>query len=225
MEGTCSRFREGAFVKHIDNPIERTFRGEAGGNITTFLNSDKADLYGVEIEGILDLARISKSLTNFSLGFNTSLMQSKVVVSPTTIDIPTGNTIPSAETHQNRELQGASKWLINSDLKYQFDFNNKWNNTVSLVYGVFGKRIYSVGSLGLDHIYELPFQQLDFVWNSKISEKYAIKFGANNILNPVRKFEIGKDNDPALVNFIANSRTIQEYKKGVGFSLSFTYTF
>jgi outer membrane receptor protein involved in Fe transport len=218
-------FVVGAFVKHIDNPIERTFRGEAGGNITTFLNSDKADLYGVEIEGILDLARISKSLTNFSLGFNTSLMQSKVVVSPTTIDIPTGNTIPSAETHQNRELQGASKWLINSDLKYQFDFNNKWNNTVSLVYGVFGKRIYSVGSLGLDHIYELPFQQLDFVWNSKISEKYAIKFGANNILNPVRKFEIGKDNDPALVNFIANSRTIQEYKKGVGFSLSFTYTF
>lgn len=218
-------FVVGAFAKHIDNPIERTFRGEAGGNITTFLNSDKADLYGVEIEGILDLARISKSLTNFSLGFNTSLMQSKVTVSPTTIDIPTGNTIPSAETHQSRELQGASKWLVNSDLKYQFDFNKDWSNTVSLVYGVFGKRIYSVGSLGLDHIYELPFQQLDFVWNSKISEKYALKFGVNNILNPIRKFEIGKDNDPTLINFVATSRTVQEYKKGVGFSLSFSYTF
>ncbi|MGL2965135.1 TonB-dependent receptor domain-containing protein [Flavobacterium sp. XGLA_31] len=203
----------GAFAKHLDNPIERTFRGEAGGFITTFLNSDKADLYGIEMEGILDLARLNKSLSNFSLGLNATLMNSKVTASS------------DAETHKNRELQGASKWLINSDLKYQFEFSEKWSNTVSLVYGVFGKRIYSVGSLGYDHIYELPFQQLDFVWNSKISEKYALKFGVNNILNPTRKYELGKNNDTSLINFVANSRTYEAYKKGVGFSLSFSYTF
>jgi outer membrane receptor protein involved in Fe transport len=203
----------GGFVKHLNNPIERTFRGEAGGFITTFLNSDKADLYGIEIEGILDLARLNKNLSNFTLGFNTSLMDSKVTASS------------AAETHKTRELQGASKWLINSDLKYQFNFNETWSNTVSLVYGVFGKRIYSVGSLGYDHIYELPFQQLDFVWNSKISEKYSLKFGVNNILNPVRKYELGTNNDESLIQFDANSRTRESYKKGVGFSMSLSYTF
>ncbi|MEN9908678.1 MAG: hypothetical protein RLZZ540_1827 [Bacteroidota bacterium] len=213
-----------AFAKHLDNPIERTFRGEAGGNITTFLNSKKADLYGIEIEGILDLGRLSSNLDQFSIGLNTTIMKSDVTVNPITIDRTTGNPIESAETHQKRELQGASKWLANADLKYEFNFTENWSNTANLVYSVFGKRIYSVGSLGLDHIYELPVQQLDFVWTSKISDKYSLKFGVNNILNPNRKQIIGSNNN-SNINFIADSNIIQEYKKGVGFSLNFGYTF
>jgi outer membrane receptor protein involved in Fe transport len=213
-----------AFAKHLDNPIERTFRGEAGGNITTFLNSKKADLYGIEIEGILDLGRLGSSLDQFSVGLNTTIMKSDVTVNPITIDRTTGNPIESAETHQKRELQGASKWLANADLKYEFNFTENWSNTANLVYSVFGKRIYSVGSLGLDHIYELPVQQLDFVWTSKISDKYSLKFGVNNILNPNRKQIIGSNNN-SNINFIADSNIIQEYKKGVGFSLNFGYTF
>ncbi|MBA0882626.1 TonB-dependent receptor [Flavobacterium undicola] len=213
-----------AFAKHLDNPIERTFRGEAGGNITTFLNSKKADLYGIEIEGILDLGRLGSSLDQFSIGLNTTIMKSDVTVNPITIDRTTGNPIESAETHQKRELQGASKWLANADLKYEFNFTENWSNTANLVYSVFGKRIYSVGSLGLDHIYELPVQQLDFVWTSKISDKYSLKFGVNNILNPNRKQIIGSNNN-SNINFIADSNIIQEYKKGVGFSLNFGYTF
>ncbi|MES2240996.1 MAG: TonB-dependent receptor [Bacteroidota bacterium] len=213
-----------AFAKHLDNPIERTFRGEAGGNITTFLNSKKADLYGIEIEGILDLGRLSSSLKQFSVGANVTLMQSKVAVNPYTIDSSTGNQIASAETHQSRDLQGASKWLANADLKYDFKFTENWTNTANLVYSVFGKRIYSVGSLGLDHIYELPVQQLDFVWTSKISNNYSLKLGVNNLLNPNRKQIIGSNNN-SNINFIADSNIIQEYKKGVGFSINFGYTF
>ncbi|GIZ09946.1 TonB-dependent receptor [Flavobacterium sp. UMI-01] len=213
-----------AFAKHLDNPIERTFRGEAGGNITTFLNSKTADLYGVEIEGILNLGRINEHLDQFSIGANATLMETKVVVKPFTIDPSTGNQIASAESHQNRDLQGASKWLANADLKYEFNLSEKWSNTANLVYSVFGKRIYSVGSLGLDHIYELPVQQLDFVWTSKIGDNYSLKFGVNNILNPYRKQELG-NNHNSNINFIADSSIIQEYKKGVGFSLSIGYTF
>ncbi|RVT78377.1 TonB-dependent receptor [Flavobacterium sufflavum] len=211
-----------AFAKHLDNPIERTFRGEAGGNITTFLNSKKADLYGIEVEGILDLGRINNSLKQFSIGANATLMNTKVIVNPYTLDPNTGNKIETAETHQSRDLQGASKWLVNGDVKYEFNFSENWSNTANLVYSVFGKRIYSVGSLGLDHIYELPVQQLDFVWTSKISENYSLKLGVNNILNPNRKQIIGNDNK---VNFIADSKTVQEYKKGTGFSISFEYKF
>lgn len=215
-------FAVGVFGKKIDNPIERTFVANASNTtITTYLNSDNATMYGAEVEFIFDFERLSKSLTDFSLGFNTSLMHTKVEVSPTTLLFPDGQS-PSIETHQNRELQGASKWLINADLKYQFDINEKWSNTASVVYSVFGKRIYAVGSGGLDHLYELPFQQLDFVWSSKLSEHFDLKFTADNLLNPLRKIELGNDGNAEIseASAITNS-----YKKGIGFSLNLGYTF
>ncbi|WP_162126562.1 TonB-dependent receptor [Flavobacterium phycosphaerae] len=213
-------FAVGLFGKSIDKPIERTFIANPGATILSFLNSDKATLYGVEAEVILDLSRVSSSLKDFSWGFNTSIMQTKVSVP----DIAVGPSGPSQslETHKNRELQGASKWLINSDLKYQFDLNKNWSNTISAVYSVFGKRIYSVGTARIDHIYELPVSKLDIVWTSKISEHFDLKLSADNILNPATKLELGKNSKDT---FIENSRIIQDYKKGVGFSFSLGYTF
>ncbi len=224
----------GVFGKNIKTPIERTFIANAANStITTYLNSDSAKLYGVELEFILDFARLSKSLSDFSLGFNTSLMQTKVEVPEKTVQYNADGTVmynadgsinyqTSIETHRSRDLQGASKWLINSDLKYQFNLTKSWSNTVSVVYSVFGKRIYAVGTGGLDHIYELPFQQLDFVWASKLSEHLDLKFSADNLLNPARKFELGTDGTSPITE---DSNTISDYKKGVGLSLGLSYTF
>ncbi|MES2545537.1 MAG: carboxypeptidase-like regulatory domain-containing protein [Bacteroidota bacterium] len=201
----------GLFGKKINNPIERTFiANAASGLITTFANSKEATLYGAEIEFIFDFARINKSLTDFSLGFNTSLMQTSV------------KSNNAFETHNNRELQGASKWLVNSDLKYQFNINKNWSNTVSLVYSVFGKRIFSVGTLPYDHVYELPVSKLDLVWASKLSQHFDLKFSADNILNPKVQFELG---DNSSSTFAETSRTLNDYKRGVGFSLNLGYTF
>jgi outer membrane receptor protein involved in Fe transport len=215
-------FTVGVFGKNIKNPIERTFvANAANATITTYLNSDNAKLYGAEIEFIFDFARLNKNLKDFSLGFNTSLMKTTVDVKPITIN-PDGSVTNSIETHKSRELQGASKWLINSDIKYQFNFSKTWSNTASLVYSVFGKRIFAVGTGGLDHIYELPFQQLDFVWSSKLSEHFDLKFSADNILNPNRKFELGKDGTSPIIE---SSNIISNYKKGTGFSVNLGYTF
>ncbi|MFV5686223.1 TonB-dependent receptor domain-containing protein [Flavobacterium sp. GB2R13] len=212
----------GLFGKKIDQPIERTFISNAANStITTYLNSDNAVLYGAEIELLFDFARIDKSLTDFSFGFNTSLMHTKVDVKPTTTDSD-GNITTSIETFKNRELQGASKWLINSDLKYQFDLSESWSNTVSLVYSVFGKRIYAVGTGGLDHIYELPVQQLDFIWSSKLSDHFDLKFSADNLLDPIRKSEQGNSGTSIIVE---NSTITNSYKKGRGFSINLGYTF
>jgi outer membrane receptor protein involved in Fe transport len=212
----------GLFGKKIDQPIERTFISNAANStITTYLNSDNALLYGAEIEFIFDFARINKSLTDFSFGFNTSLMHTKVDVKPTTTDSE-GNVTTSIETFKNRELQGASKWLINSDLKYQFDLSESWSNTVSLVYSVFGKRIYAVGTGGLDHIYELPVQQLDFIWSSKLSNHFDLKFSADNLLDPARKSEQGNNGTSSIVE---QSNITNSYKKGRGFSVNLGYTF
>jgi hypothetical protein len=107
-------------------------------------------------------------------------------------------------------------------LKYQFKFSETWTNTATLVYSVFGKRIYSVGNQPFDHIYELPVSKLDFVWSSKLSDHFDLKLAADNILNPVVKMELGEDNN---ATFTESTRVLQDYKRGVGFSAGLTYTF
>ena len=169
-------FAVGVYAKNIKDPIERIYEASAS-LLTTYKNSKVANLYGAEFEFILNMANLSSSLENVSLGFNTSLMKTQV-------EIANNNQL---ENSRKRELQGASSWVINADAKYEFNINQKIKNTVTLVYGVKGKNIYSVGTAGLDHIYELPFHKLDLVLSSKLTKNLNAKFSADNILNPVQK--------------------------------------
>jgi outer membrane receptor protein involved in Fe transport len=210
-------FAIGAFGKLIDNPIERVFKPTAnsGGQITTFKNSEQAVIYGAEIEMILQLNRISESLSNFTFGFNTSIMNTDVKIDLT----KQGNEL---ENSTNRKLQGASNWMINSDLKYDFTLNTDWKNSMTLVYNVYGDRIFAVGSSGMDHIYEKSFSKLDFVWTSALSKNIELKFSAENLINPYYRKELGKN---STIDITEDSLVLREFKKGVGFSVNIGYTF
>jgi len=201
-----------AFSKYLQNPIERLFENTAGsgGQIITYDNSKKAVMFGAELEFLVQLDRLTENLSDFSLGFNTSLMYTKV------------NSENSLETNPERKLQGASPWLINADLKYEFDFSNTWSNSLSLVYNVYGKRIYAVGTRNLDHYYEMPFNKLDFIWSSKLSDNWDLKFAAENLLNPKYEIKMGEDSKKEIVE---DDLTIRDYKRGVGFSVNLAYTF
>lgn len=207
------------FSKFIQNPIERVFIPSAGsgGQIISYDNSEKAVLFGAEFEFLFQLEKISKTLQDLSFGLNTTLMYSKVNI----------NTVNSSETIANdanpsRKLQGASPWIINADLKYEFDFNKKWKNTMTVVYNVYGKRIYAVGTNGLDNYYELPFSKLDFVWNNKIGKNWDLKLSADNLLNPLYQIELGSESK---INITETDLTIRDFKKGIGFSFNLAYTF
>jgi outer membrane receptor for ferrienterochelin and colicin len=205
----------GVFGKQIINPIERIFipTASSGGQITTYQNSKEALLYGAELEILLDLKRISPYLKNFSWGFNTSVMKTKV-----NVDLAKN----PLENNSSRALQGASDWLINSDLKYDFKFNEDMKNSMTLVYGVAGDRIFSVGTAGLDHIYEKPFSKLDFIWSSTLSKNINVKFAVDNILNPSFRRVLGKNSEQVINE---TDLTVRDFKRGTGFSLGVNYTF
>jgi outer membrane receptor for ferrienterochelin and colicin len=126
------------------------------------------------------------------------------------------------ENNSNRNLQGASNWLINTDLKYDFVLNTEWKNSMTLVYNVYGDRIFAVGSSGIDHIYEKSFSKLDFVWSSTLSKNIDLKFAVDNLLNPSYKKELGPKSTIAITE---ESLILREFKKGVGFSVNIGYTF
>ena len=204
-------FAVGVYAKNIKDPIERVFVPSAT-LLTTYQNSKVANLYGAEFETILNLTNVSDKLDNFSLGLNGAFMQSKVEVSEKN----------ELENNKTRALQGASNWVINGDIKYDFKLGKDIKNTATLVYGVKGKNIYSVGSAGVDHIYEMPFHKLDLVYSSKFTKNLSAKFTVDNILNPTQKLELGKNSETPIIE---NSLIVEDYKKGVGFALSLSYTF
>ena len=130
-----------------------------------------------------------------------------------------------------------SKFKVNEFVLFVFEsfncFNNlkcffktnlgkKISNTATIVYGVKGKNIYAVGTNGLDHIYEMPFHKLDFVYSSKLTKNLTAKFSVDNILNPYQKFELGKESK---VTILENTLVVEDYKRGVGLGLSLSYTF
>jgi outer membrane receptor protein involved in Fe transport len=209
-----------AFSKIINNPIERIFLPSAGsgGQNLTYDNSKKALLYGVEFEFLFQLEKISKSLSNFAFGANASLMDTKVTIDP----IKNSAETIAQDNNATRKLQGASPWLINADLKYESNFSKSWKNTMTLVYNIYSKRIYAVGTNKLDNYYEMPYGKLDFIWGNNISQKWDLKLSIDNILNPSYKIEVG---DKSRLNILENDFTIKEFKKGIGFSLNLGYTF
>jgi len=208
------------FAKYLQDPIERLFMQSAGsGGLTiTYNNSKKAILYGAELEFLMQLSRINESLSNFSVGFNTSLMYTK-----TTIDKVKNSSETAAIGDDNtRKLQGASPWLINADIKHESDFSKKWKSTMTLAYNIYGERIYAVGTNGLDNYYEKPFGKLDFIWNNRISTKWDFKLGVENILNPTYRVDLGNN---STLKIYENDLTVKDYKRGVGFSMGLGYTF
>lgn len=207
-----------AFGKYIENPIERSFDNNGGGagRQISYYNNKSATLFGVEFESIIQLSRINDNLKGASFGFNTSLMHTEATAEK--------NREGGAyfDTFDKRQLQGASNWLVNADLKYDFKFSEKWTNTATFVYGVYGKRIYAVGTAGLDNEYEKPFHKLDFIWSQNINKAWDVKLSIDNILNPNYERAMGED---SLIPVTESSLTVQSYKRGTGFSLGASYKF
>lgn len=217
-------FAVNLFAKRIDNAIERSLTPSANatGTTITFLNANKAEIYGVELEGNLNLSRISESLNKFTLGANATFMHSNVERS--TDQLKTEKAEWSNEGDlKKRGLQGASPYTINADLKYEYKNKNNFVKTISLVYNVSGSKIFATGGNGTDNFYEKPFHQLDLIYQDQLTKNWNLKFAIQNILDSQYKIQLG-DNNYAPLN-TNNINTLTDYYRGVNFNLTLGYTF
>jgi outer membrane receptor protein involved in Fe transport len=166
------------FRKDITNPIEFV---EGFGSDTTIQrdirNLASAEVTGVEIEALKELA----SLGGF---WETLFVQGNVTIQNSKLD-PGADNAPdlfcsgfgAAESSDCR-LSGASDHVINFMLG--FDSLNT-RHTASLIYNVFGERVFAFGSRGPD-VFEQPFQSLDFTYFWYPTEQITIKIKAQNLL-------------------------------------------
>lgn len=208
-----------AFFKKIDNPINLAqTRGSSG--IFEYSNTgDAANVYGIEVEGRVDLIKNEdeEALLNFNanvtkMWFNQDLFEEFQYKDVTETD-----------------LQGASDLIFNGSLSYNTQTEKPFIATVSGNYA--SDKIFALGSpedftnsavLYNDQIIEKAFVTLDLVVSKQITDKFLVKLIGKNLLNPdidqtqlIRDINTGEE----------TTALVSSYKKGSLLSLSLKYSF
>ena len=199
------------FYKFFKNPIERVinvFYASEGGEIF-YDNIDKADVMGVEIELRKRLDEVLDALSNFSIGANISIIDSKVDIAEEELAVIKA-VDPAAES--TRSLQGQSPYIVNVDLGYD---NINTGTVLSLFYNVFGDRLAEVSIGGTPDVFERSRPMLDFMVSQNVFSNFNVKFSVKNILNSSYKLTH---------EFKGNEYIRTEYKTGTSFSLGIGYS-
>lgn len=203
------------FGKYIENPIEKVFVASAS-NINTFINSDNAIIFGVEVEYKKNLGTLFKveetTWNNLNFGVNATVMYSQVEIDPT---ITTFNGSNIAPTNIERQLQGASPFLVNADIAYNKEFKNH-KITSAFDFNIFGDRVYSAGGNGVGDIFDKGFGTLNFNFKDQIGDHIEISFKAKNLLNP--SLERYQDQEDLNQEF-----TTYKFDEGISLSLGVTF--
>lgn len=161
----------GVFAKRFRNPIEKVIVQAAGANTLSFVNAERANNYGVELELRKNLGTLAAGLQPFSLFANTTLMRSRITP---------GNEGISALTNADRPMVGQSEYVVNAGLTAS-TASGRWSATV--LYNRSGPRILEAGTGGLPDAYEQPRNLLDVSAQLPVSGTLAFKADAKNVLN------------------------------------------
>ncbi len=161
------------FHKDIVNPIEFF---EIPASDTTIareiINAESAQVQGVEFELMKELASLGGFFDTIFVQGNLTLQDSELVAGPNA-NVP---------TNPVRTLTGASDYVAN--LMVGYDSPNS-KHTASLIYNVFGERLYVAGRNGSPDGFEQPFESLDFTYFWYPTDRITVKAKAQNLLGEV----------------------------------------
>lgn len=197
----------GVFYKHILNPIGRVDQGNSAGMLSYDNLAKFANVAGVEVElrkNILNTTTIRENMRRLSVGINASWIHSAMNLS--VINTP----------QRQSELEGASPWLVNADLSYNYSTEKHVLN-LSLVAGWYSNRIYTLGTQGYNDIIEESAMNLSLVSSLKIGTHWNVKFSAANLLDPPHRLTRQKTLSPGKI-------VLSELRKGIDLSMGVTYT-
>ncbi|MCU0444423.1 MAG: TonB-dependent receptor [Microscillaceae bacterium] len=211
----------GGFYKKFIDPIEFNVIGAGNSRPTVvYVNAEFADSYGLEMEVRKSLGTVIPNgfFEKVSMVFNASYIFNEIQ-------------LPSTVTTQraNRPMMNQSPYLINTGFYYDNEDNNF---QVSLLYNVFGRRIFYVGDLITDpndpnagnfpDAYEMPRNTIDLSITKGIGKKMEFKFGINDLLNARYRFVQDSNRDGKITSI---DDDVISYRRGQNISLSFKYDF
>jgi outer membrane receptor for ferrienterochelin and colicin len=211
----------GGFYKDFSNPIEAHLKDFGTGFNYKYFNALSAKSYGIEVDVRKRLYKLSGMdnmlhyLRNLTLVVNASLIKSEIK-----------NNDPT-ERDKVRKLQGQSPYLINFGIFYQQD---SLGISACILYNRIGERISYVGDVNNPHIYEMPFNSLDFTFDVRLMKNLVLLGGIKNILDDkvvYRQYEEFFKYDEANMSYQKVKRPViyRSYKPGRLFNLGLIWSF
>jgi outer membrane receptor protein involved in Fe transport len=204
----------GVFYKKFIDPIQQVvLTGGTDSRSFTFINAESAYSRGIEVDarknlGFLDnLFKTTELFSNFNIVANASLIQSQLKIS---------NVINAQST---APLQGQSPYVVNGGVYYQ---NDSSGTQVSLLYNVFGSRIYLLGTSNYANIGEIRRNTLDLSVSQKIAKHFWLNFSIQNILNPAI-WLVQDTNRDGVFKTDGSDKEIMKYKGGSYYSIGIKF--
>jgi hypothetical protein len=209
------------FYKYITDPIGRVDQGNSAGLLTYDNISDHAQVAGTSLEFrkyvFSNMDTQANKLSRLTLGLNASYIY-------TNLDLRIPNT-----TARKSQLEGASPFIANVDLSYNYQKSEK-SLTTSVIFNYYSDRIHTIGAKGFNNIIEKGIPTLDFASSFSINKNICFKAKVSNILNsgykltrksnlPVNSNDSDKGNVPG-----ENEVVLNEYQSGQGISIGISYT-
>jgi TonB-dependent receptor len=165
------------FQKDIRNPIE-FFEIPASDTTVAreIINAESGQVRGIELELLKELGFLGGIFDTLFVQGNITLQDSELVAG--------GNA--NVPTNPVRKLSGASDYVANFMLGYD---SRDARHTASLMYNVFGERLYVAGRNGAPDGYEQPFHSLDLTYFWYPTERITFKAKAQNVLGETIRIE------------------------------------
>jgi hypothetical protein len=187
------------FYKDLADPIEAILVPTTE-LARSYQNADSARVAGAELEVRASFGFLSESLADLGFIGNFTYVWSRVNLDASQV---------SAQTNNDRPLQGQSPYVVNLGLEYA---REDWGTRLRLMYNVLGPRIDQVGAQGLPDVYEQPRHLLDFVAEQDVGWGMSLKLTVQNMLDQ-------------RVAYAQGGRTVSEYRPGVNLSLGFGWAY
>ena len=205
-----------AFGKYIQNPMNEVTIASSTNDISYVNTGDKGYAIGGEVEyRKLLFATEEENSKKLTAGVNASYLHTNQDLDKQ--KVKDENKFEADFTHTKSRFTGASDWLVNADISFFNEWNNKESNlTTTLSYNFFSDRIYSIGTSERGDLVDKAVGTLDFIVKSQLTKKIGLGLSAKNLLDP--KIERVQENAGGDV-------LSQTYKKGMGISLSVNYQF
>lgn len=204
------------FGKYIMNPINEVTIASSTNDISFINTGDYGYVAGAEVE-------YRKTIFNFddtnakklSAGINASYLYSNQELSTSKVINETAYNV--VFTDEKSKFTGASDLLLNADVSFFNEWNNKESNlTSTLAYTYFSDRVYAIGTNDRGNLVDKAFGSLDFITKMKLNKKIGIDFIVKNILDP--KINRVQENASGDINVLS-------YKKGLNVGLNLNYQF
>lgn len=161
----------GLFAKRFVMPIERVYRAAgASSRFIGFVNAERAENVGVELEVRKELAFLGTLFESFSAFGNLTLMRSE-------IDLGANR---AAATNPTRRMVGQAPYVINLGLGYT---SPSGGTSATVLFNRVGDRIDAAGDLPLPDVVTLPRNGLDVSLRFPVIGALSARFDAKNLLD------------------------------------------